>query len=90
MEAATQNIHPLVFRLIALALVVAVTAVGIFSIYWLWERVIPLYGRIYRNAPVVEVPYLAFALLMAPPAVIIAVIGSFFALCTGKKFDPPN
>ncbi|MCZ0950259.1 MULTISPECIES: hypothetical protein [Pseudomonas syringae group] len=90
LETATQNIHPLVFRLIALALIISVTTVGVFSIYWLWERVIPLYGRIYRNAPVVEVPYLAFALLMAPPAVLIAVIGSSFALCTGKKFDPPN
>lgn len=79
-DASAQNIHPLIFRLIALVLVISVTAVGIFSIYWLWERVIPLYGRIYRNAPVVEVPYLAFALLMAPPAVLIAVIGSFCAL----------
>ncbi|RMN50371.1 putative transmembrane protein [Pseudomonas syringae pv. apii] len=90
LDKPAQGIHPLVFRLIALTLVISVTAVGVFSIYWLWDRVIPLYGLIYRNAPVVEVPYLAFALLMAPPAILITVVGTFVALCTGKKFDPPN
>ncbi|RMT48423.1 hypothetical protein ALP14_200137 [Pseudomonas amygdali pv. myricae] len=47
-------------------------------------------GRIYRNAPVVETPYLAFCLLMVPPAVLLIIIGGSIAVWTGKKFDPPN
>lgn len=56
----------------------------------MWEHVLPLYGRIYRNAPVVETPYLAFCLLMVPPASLLIIIGGSIALWTGKKFDPPN
>ncbi|WP_411740872.1 MULTISPECIES: hypothetical protein [Pseudomonas] len=81
---------PLAFRLSALALVFIMTLMGAFSLYWLWEHVLPIYGRIYRNAPVVETPYLAFCLLMAPPAVLLTIIGASIAVWTGKKFDPPN
>jgi len=81
---------PLAFRLGALAFVVIMMLMGAFSLYWLWERVLPLYGRLYRNALVVETPYLAFTLLMAPPGLLGAIIGVSIAAWTGKKFDPPN
>ncbi|MNJ43753.1 hypothetical protein D3C77_387760 [compost metagenome] len=84
----TTEISATKIRLIAAALVPTMLLTGVFSIYWLWTNVLPIYGRIYRNAPVIEVPYLAFGLLMAPPAVIIFVIGSAIAVWTGKKFDP--
>ncbi|AVB17123.1 hypothetical protein BKM16_24175 [Pseudomonas amygdali pv. morsprunorum] len=64
--------------------------VGVFSIYWIWEHVLHLYGRLYRNAPVVETPYLAFALLMVPPTVSLITIGGAIAIWTGRKFDPPS
>nr|WP_237142298.1 hypothetical protein [Pseudomonas gregormendelii] len=81
---------PLFFRLGALAFVLFAIMIGTFSMYWLWAHVVPIYGRIYRNAPVVETPYLAFCLLMAPPAILVAVIGASVAAWTGKKFDPSN
>jgi hypothetical protein len=77
-------------RLIALAFIPSLLLTGIFSIYWLWTNIIPIYGRIYRDAPVVEVPYLAFGLLMAPPGILILVVGASIAAWNGKKFDPPR
>lgn len=84
----TTEIPTTKIRLIAAALVPTMLLTGVFSIYWLWTNVLPIYGRIYRNAPVIEVPYLAFGLLMAPPAIIITVIGSAIAVWTGKKTAP--
>lgn len=81
---------PLVFRLGALVFIMFVMLIATFSLYWLWTEVLPIYGRIYRNAPVVETPYLAFCLLMAPPALLLAIVGASIAAWTGKKFDPPN
>ncbi|MBN4178598.1 hypothetical protein GSU75_05909 [Pseudomonas savastanoi pv. phaseolicola] len=57
------------FRVGAAIFVFFMLLVGVFSIYWIWEHVLHLYGRLYRNAPVVETSYLAFALLMVPPTV---------------------
>jgi hypothetical protein len=88
--APESTMSPLAFRLGALVLVVIMMLMGAFSLYWLWEHVLPIYGRIYRNAPIVETPYLAFTLLMAPPAVLLTIIGASIAVWTGKKFDPPN
>lgn len=79
---------PMQLRLIALVIGLSTALVGVFSIYWLWSEILPIYGRIYRNAPIVEIPYLAFGLLMAPPAVLITVIATSIALWTGEKFDP--
>ncbi|MNJ30343.1 hypothetical protein D3C77_249410 [compost metagenome] len=77
-------------RLLSVAFIPSMLLVGAFSLYWLWTNVLPIYGRIYRNAPVIEVPYLAFGLLMAPPGVLILVIGASIAAWNGKKFDPPR
>lgn len=82
--------HPLAFRLLALGLVFIVIAVLAFSIYSLWEHVLPIYGRIQRNAPVVETPYLAFTMLMAPPAMLLMIVRTSIAAWTGKKLPPPN
>ncbi|WP_157213288.1 hypothetical protein [Pseudomonas sp. GM55] len=79
---------PLSFRLLAVTFVFCMILTGAFSMYWLWDDVLPIYGRIYRNAPVVETPYLAFCLLMAPPAVLLTIVGASFSAWTGKKFDP--
>jgi hypothetical protein len=84
------SISPFAFKLSAVVFIFFMILTGAFSMYWLWEHVFPLYGRIYRNAPVVETPYLAFCLIMAPPAILIGVIGASIAAWTGKKFDPPN
>lgn len=62
---------------------------GIFSAYWLIAHVLPIYGQIWRQASAIEVPYMAFGLLMAPPVMLARVIASAFAICTGKKFAPP-
>jgi len=42
-----------------------------------------------QKRPVVETPYLAFGLLMAPPALAILLLGSAICAWAGKKFDPP-
>jgi hypothetical protein len=63
---------------------------GVFSVYWLSIKVLPIYGRIYREAPVVEVSYSAFALLMGPSIAILAIFGGTIAVITGKIFDPPK
>ena len=77
-------------RLLALVFIPGMLLIGVFSLYWLWANVLPIYGRLYRDAPVIEVPYLAFGLLMAPPAVLIAVVGASIAAWNGQKFDPPR
>ncbi|WP_077046710.1 hypothetical protein [Pseudomonas sp. KK4] len=84
---AISSLH---LRVIALALIFAIIPVGTLSLYWLWEDMIPIYGRIYRNAPVVETPYLVFCLLMGPPALLLGIIGASITVWTGKKFNPPN
>lgn len=76
---------PLTFRLLALALVVFMVLMGAFSLYWLWDDVLPIYGRIYRGTPVVGTPYLAFGLLTVPPVVLIGTIGASIAAWTGKS-----
>jgi hypothetical protein len=87
---STTEISSTKLRLLAAAFIPGMLLIGAFSLYWLWTNALPIYGRIYRNAPVIEVPYLAFGLLMAPPAVTIAVLGASIAAWNGKKFDPPR
>jgi hypothetical protein len=83
------TISLLKFRLIALVVILSAIALGIFTAYSIWEYILPLYGRIYRNAPIVETPYLAFCLLMAPPITVLTFIAACAAAWSGKKFDPP-
>lgn len=50
------TISLLKFRLIALVVILSAIALGIFTVYSILEYILPLYGRIYRNAPIVETP----------------------------------
>ncbi|WP_122556556.1 hypothetical protein [Pseudomonas viridiflava] len=84
----THSMPVLKFRLLAIVMVLSAALAGAFSIYWIWEHVLPLYGRIYRNAPVVETPYLAFGLFMAPPTMLLGIVACTIAMWTGEKFDP--
>ncbi|SOS36907.1 putative membrane protein [Pseudomonas syringae group genomosp. 3] len=38
---------PIIFRISAAIFVCFMTFIGVFSIYWIWEHVLPLYGRLY-------------------------------------------
>lgn len=82
-------VSPNTLRLIAAALFVGILLVAVYSLYVYVHDLLPLYGRLLRNAPVVETPYLAFTLLMAPPAVAILLLGCAHSIRTGRKFDPP-
>ncbi|MBI6727389.1 hypothetical protein [Pseudomonas viridiflava] len=84
----THSMPVLKFRLLAVVMVLSAALAGAFSIYWIWEHVLPLYGRIYRNAPVVETPYLAFGLFIAPPTMLLGIVACTIAMWTGEKFDP--
>jgi len=75
-------------RLLAVGMIVVFLLVGAMSVYAYLNYLFPLYGRLLRGAPVVETPYLAFGLLMAPPALAILLVGSAICAWTGKKFDP--
>lgn len=63
--------------------------VGAIALYALWEALIPLYGRLYRNAPVVETPLMAFLAISAIPVTPVIVVTSAYCVWTGRKFDPP-
>jgi len=83
------ELTPVKFRLLAIVFIIMLLLVGGFSVYAYAHYLLPLYGRLYRAAPVVETPYLAFGLLMAPPALAILLVGTATCALTGKKFDPP-
>lgn len=76
-------------RVLAVIMIIGLLLVGAISVYAYIHYLFPLYGRLLRGAPVVETPYLAFGLLMAPPALAILLVGSAICAWTGKKFDPP-
>ncbi|WP_225775433.1 hypothetical protein [Pseudomonas sp. Marseille-Q5115] len=77
-------------RLFAAILIPILLPAGVLACYWTWHGVLPIYGRLYRNAPVVETPYLLFWLLMAPPGLLALIIGLVISAVTGKSFDPPK
>lgn len=77
-------------RIAAVIFSVFMLLVGIFSTYWIWQKIPPIYERLYRSAAVVEVYYMTFPLLMAPPGAIIAIFGAISAAITGRVFSPPK
>lgn len=83
------GLSPIKIRLLAVGMIIATLLVAAFSVYTYINYLFPLYGRLLRGAPVVEASYLAFGLLMAPPAVVILLVGCAICTWTGKKFDPP-
>ncbi|MCE0848880.1 MULTISPECIES: hypothetical protein [Pseudomonas] len=78
------------FRLLASLTFLICASVGIFSAYWLIAHVLPIYGQLWRRASAIEVPYMAFGLLMAPPVMLACTVASAFAIWTGKKFAPSS
>lgn len=84
------QLSPVKFRLLAAVFIIMLFLAGAATVYAYVHYLFPLYDRLYREAPVVETPYLAFGLLMAPPALAILLIGTGMRALTGKKFDPPS
>lgn len=81
---------PLKIRLTALIFIpMSLVACGL-TLYWLSYDILPLFGRIYRDAPIVETPYLGFFLLMGLPGLLYLIVASALAAWNGKRFDPPQ
>lgn len=81
---------PILFRLTAIGLMLSMLAMGALAVYALWTDIVPLYGRIYRNAPVVETPLKAFFMIAFIPLGPCLIVASLIAAWTGRKFDPPK
>ena len=81
---------PLKIRVTALVFIPMSAITCCLILYWLSHDILPLYGRIYRDAPIVETPYLGFFLLMGPPGLLYLMIATAIAAWHGKKFDPPR
>lgn len=60
----------------------------VMSPYFLWTDLSPLYTRLYRGAPVVEAPPLAFGLIPSLPLSVYLIVATTVAAWTGRKFDP--
>ncbi|WP_236692889.1 hypothetical protein [Pseudomonas sp. 10-1B] len=84
------NPSPLRIRLVASAFIPFAVIAFCLSVYWLGHDIFPLYGRIYRDAPIVETPYLGFFLLMGIPGLIYLIVAATIAIWQGKKFNPPR
>lgn len=81
---------PFLFKLAGIGLALCLLAVGALGVYVLWTEIVPLYGRIWRHAPVVETPLMSFFSIAALPFTPIMVAGCLIAAWTGQKFDPPK
>ncbi len=90
MTSASSETGSIAFRLRAALTLLICASVGLFAVYWLITHVLPIYGQMWRLASVIEVPYMAFGLLMAPPVMLACVVASAFAICTGERFAPHN
>lgn len=82
------DLTPTQLRILALGFAIALIMVGALTLYSFWNLLLPIYGRLYRNAPVVETPFLAFGLLMAPPTILIGLVAMAACIRNGTKFDP--
>ncbi len=81
---------PFLFKLAGIGLALCLLAVGALGVYVLWTEIVPLYGRIWRHAPVVETPLMSLFSIAALPFTPIMVAGCLIAAWTGQKFDPPK
>lgn len=80
---------PLLFRLTAFFTCLFTTTLGLLSAYWLKSDVLPLFGNLFINVPIVITPYLGFLLIAMCTVSPILVITSAYACWHAKKFDPP-
>lgn len=90
MTASTLSFESIKFRLLAALTLAICASIGVFSVYWLIAHVLPVYGQLWRRASAIEVSYMAFGLVMAPPVMLACTVASAFAICTGKKFAPAS
>lgn len=81
---------PLLFRCVALGIGLGMVAVCSLALYAIWVEVLPVFGRLYRSAPVVETSYGAFFVIGVIPLTPIVVAAAMIGLFTGRKFDPPR
>jgi hypothetical protein len=88
MTSTSSDSGSIAFRLRAFLTLLICASIGLFAIYWLITHVLPIYGQMRRLASAIEVPYMAFGLLMAPPVMFACVVASAFAICTGERFAP--
>ncbi|EGH41339.1 MULTISPECIES: hypothetical protein [Pseudomonas syringae group] len=79
---------PKYFRLITvLGLLLAILLLAS-AVYIIVDGVTPVYGRLWRNAPIIEVQYIAYALLAAPFIAILMGYAAIAAFTTRKVFSP--
>ncbi|MBF8676653.1 hypothetical protein IRZ53_20325 [Pseudomonas fulva] len=81
---------PVLFRCVALGLGLGMVAVCSLALYAIWVEVLPVFGRLYRSAPVVETSYGAFFVIGVIPLTPIVVAAAMIGVFTGRKFDPPR
>ncbi|MBA6116800.1 MULTISPECIES: hypothetical protein [Pseudomonas] len=81
---------PHLFRLVAFITCLFTIAMGLLSGYWLINDVLPLFGKLLSNAPLVITPYLGFMLIGMCTVSPILVITTAYACWRAKKFDPPT
>ncbi|EJN39916.1 hypothetical protein PMI38_00567 [Pseudomonas sp. GM84] len=81
---------PFLFRSMAIGFALCMLAAGALGVYVLWTEIVPLYGRLYRNAPVVETPLKSFFVLAGIALTPLMIVACAIAAWTGQKFDPPK
>jgi len=77
-------------RIIATAFIPFMLFMISLSLHWLIKFLIQLYGRLQREALIVETQYIVFVFLAALPIFALVTISAIVAAYTGKKFDPPK
>lgn len=83
------ELSPAKTRLGGIGIILIALAIGSITLITYIYYLYPMFDRMYRNAAIVETPYMAFGLLAAPPLVVLTLIIGATCLWTGKKFDPP-
>ncbi|WP_367597567.1 hypothetical protein [Pseudomonas fulva] len=81
---------PVLFRCVALGLGLGMVAVCSLALSAIWVEVLPVFGRLYRSAPVVETSFGAFFVIGVIPLTPIVVAAAMIGVFTGRKFDPPR
>lgn len=80
---------PCLFRLVAFITCLLTAALGFLSARWLASDILPLFGSLFTDTPIVVTPYLGFMLIAMCTVSPILIITSAYACWRAKKFDPP-
>ena len=84
---------PLLFRFVALGIGLGMVAVCSLALYAIWVDVLPVFGRLYRGAPVVETSFGAFFLIgviSLTPIVIAAAMTGFLPGASSTRRGGPG